>query len=275
MFAIAISRGSLSAASKLAEGLKEKLGGTIVTREEVVRAARSYGLGKTGLREEHILKQHVPGFWERYSDARRHYLACFRAALLDFVLKEPIIYHGNLAHILLNDVPFVLRVRVNAPVENRAKILVDKQGLSETDAIETVKEMDQQRMRWTQFLYDVDTRDPVLFDIVLNLQRMTIDDAVDLTVSEVKKDPFQPTEKSLKIVRDLHLASVAEIALMHSTDTYGLDLKVRADERTGEVVIVRGPVLEEGAVSDDIIRTALRSVKKVREVRIEQDRRIT
>ena len=275
MFTIAISRGSRSAASKLAEGLEARLGGTIVTREEVIRAAKNYGLEKTGLRKEHILKQHVPGFWERYADARRHYLSCFRAALLDFVLKGPIIYHGNLAHILLNDVPFVLRVRVNAPLENRVKMLVDEQGLSEADAVEKINETDEQRKRWVQFLYDVDNRDPVLFDIVLNLQRMVVDDAIGLVASEVGKEQFQSSEESLKIVRDLHLASVAEITLMHSTDTYGLDLKVQADESTGKVVIVRGSALEDSAVLDDAIRAALRSVKEIKEVRIEQDRRIT
>jgi len=275
MFTIAISRGSLSAASKLAEGLRARLGGTIVTREGVVSAAASYGLEETGLREEHIRKQHVPGFWERYADARRHYLACFRATLLDFVLKGPIIYHGNLAQVLLDDVPFVLRIRVNAPLENRVKILVDEQGLSEADAVEKINETDEQRKRWVQFLYDVDNRDPVLFDIVLNLHRLVIDDAIELVASEVGKEQFQSSEKSLKIVRDLHLASIAEIALMHSTDTYGLDLRVRADESTGEVVIVRAPALEDSAGLDDAIRAALRSVKEVKEVRIEQDRRIT
>jgi len=275
MFAIAISRGSLSAASRLAEGLKARLGGTIVIREEVVRAAAGYGLEETGLREEHIRRQHVPGFWERYADARRHYLACFRAALLDFVLKGSVIYHGNLAQVLLDDVPFVLRVRVNAPLENRVKTLMDEQGLSEADAVERITETDEQRRRWTQFLYDVDNRDPVLFDIVLNLHRMVIDDAIELVASEVKKEQFQSSEKSLKIVRDLHLASVAEIALMHSTDTYGLDLKARADESRGEVVIVKGLALEDRAVLDDAIRAALRSVKEIKEVRIEQDRRIT
>ncbi len=268
MFAIAISRGSLSAASKLAEGLQAKWGGTIVAREEVIKAAEAFGLEETGLREEHILGQHAPGFWERYADARKHYLACFRAALLDFVLKGSLIYHGNLAHILLNNIPFVLRVRVNAPFENRVKMLVAEQGLSEADAVAKITEIDKQRRRWVQFLYDVDTRDPILFDIVLNLQRMTIDDAIELVGSEVKKDRFQSSEKSLKIVRDLHLASLAEIALMHSTDTYGLDLRVQADESTGEVVIVRAPELTESAVSDDVIRAALENVKEIKNVLI-------
>jgi len=269
MFAIAISRGSLSAASQLAEGLQARLGGTIVTREEVIRAADNYGLEETGLREEHILKQHAPGFWERYTDARRHYLACFRATLLDFVLKGSLIYHGNLAHILLDDVPFVLRVRVNAPLENRVKMLVAEHGLSEADAIAKINETDQHRKRWVQFLYDVDTRDPVLFDIVLNLQRMVIDDAIEMVAAEVANEQFQSSDKSLKTVRDLHLASVAEIALMHATDTYGLDCRIRADQAAGEVVIAREPS-SESAVPDDAIRAALDGVKEIKNIRIEE-----
>ena len=269
MSVIAISRGSLSAAVKLAEGLQATLGGTIVTREEVIKAAESYGLSETGLREKDIMKQHPPGFWEHYSDARRHYLSCFKAALLDFVLQGSIIYHGNLAHILLNDVPFVLRVRVNAPLENRVKMLIDEQGMSEADAVKKVREMDQQRKRWTQFLYDVDTRDPILFDIVLNLQKMTIQDGVELIASEAKRDHFQPNEASQKIVRDMHLATVAEISLMHSPNTYGLELKVKADATTGEVVVDKSPALEESAALDNDIQAALANVKAIKKVKIE------
>jgi cytidylate kinase len=269
MFTIAISRGSLTAATKLAEGLQARLGGTIVTREEVIRSAENYGLEKTGLSEEHILKQHVPGFWERYADARKHYLACFRAALLDFVLKGSVIYHGNLASWLLNDVPFVLRVRVNAPFENRLQMLMEEQNLSETEAVSRIKEMDQDRKRWVQFLYDADTRDPILFDIVLNLQRMAIGDAIDLVVAEVEKEQFQSSDKSLRTVRNLHLASVAEVALMNSTDTYGLDLVVQADADRDEVVISRGPTLTELAASDDVIKAALEGVKEIKNVRFE------
>jgi len=57
---------------------------------------------------------------------------------------------------------------------------------------------------------------------------------------------------------------------MHSTDTYGLDLRVRADESTGEVVIDRGPALKESAVLDKAVRAALRSVKEIKSVKIEE-----
>jgi cytidylate kinase len=269
MSVIAISRGSLSAAAQLAEGLRTILGGRIVTREQVVKAAEGYGLQEAGLSEKHIMAQHPPGFWERYSDARKHYLICFKAALLDFVLKESIIYHGNLAHLLLNQVPFVLRVRVNAPLENRIKVLMDAEGISEDTAIQKVREIDQQRRRWTAFLYDADYRDPILFDIVLNMEKMTIQDAIELVTSEAKRDQFQPGEESLKIVKDCHLATVAQAFLMHSPNTYGLDLAVDANAATGEVVVHKSPALAESAALDNDIRAALVNVEAVRTVEID------
>jgi len=269
MSVIAISRGSLSTAVKLAEGLSVKLGGRIVTREQVVKAAERYGLQETGLSEKDIMAQHPPGFWERYSDARKHYLTCFKAALLDFVLQESVIYHGNLAHLLLNEVPFVLRVRVNAPLENRVKVLMDTEGISKEAAIQKIREIDQQRKRWTQFLYDADYRDPILFDLVLNMEKMTIQDGIELVASEAKKDQFQPNEESLKTVRNYHLATVTQTYLMHSPNTYGLELKVKADAATGEVVVYKSPALEEIATLDSDVQAALENVEVIKTVKIE------
>lgn len=269
MSVIAISRGSLSAAVRLAEGLRDKLGGRIIAREQVVTAAERYGLEDTGLTEKQILAQHPPGFWERYSDARKHYLTCFKAALLDFVLEDSIIYHGNLAHLLLNEVPFVLRIRVNAPLENRVKCLMEDEGISEEVALQKVKDIDQQRRSWTQFLYDADYRDPILFDLVLNMAKITVEDAIELASAEVAKAQFQPTEEYLRSVRNLHLATVAQTYLMHHPSTYGLDLHVEADADKGEAVIYRSPAPAEGSASESDIRSALADAPAIKAVKIE------
>jgi len=237
MSVIAISRGSLSATKKLAEGVKSRLGYRIISREEVIDSAMRYGIEETGLGETDIMESHPPGYWHERSDERMHYLTCFKTALLDFAVQGSIIYHGNLAHILLNEVPFVLRVRINAPLENRIKLLMEKEGLSKEVAIEKVKEMDYKRRLWTQFLYDAEIIDPIFFDLVLNLERITINDAIEMVVSEVAKESFQPTTESLKVLKDLHLASVVKTYLMRSTKTKALDLNVDADSSTGKVIV--------------------------------------
>ena len=267
MSVIAISRGSLFATKKLAEGLKERLDYKIVSREEVIDTARRYGIEETGLGEKDIMESHPPGYWHERSNERMHYLTCFKTALLDFAVKDSIIYHGNLAHVLLNEVPFVLRVRVNAPLENRVKQLMDEEGISKETAIEKIKERDHKRRLWTQFLYDAEIIDPIFFDLVLNLDRISVDDAIEMVVSEVKKEPFQPTEKSMQALKDLHLASIVKTHLLKSPQTRGLELDINADSSTGNVII-KGHMPEDAyrAVEAQIhqIRSEVKSLKDVK-----------
>ena len=265
MFVISISRGSLRIASKLAEGLKEKLGGKVITREDVIKAAEKYSIHETGIKQDHILRQHVPGFWERYSKAREHYLTCFKAALIDFALEGSIIYHGNLAQLLMKDIPYALRVRVNAPQEDRIKELMKEENVSEEDAKARINTIDTQRKQWTQFLYDVDVQNPILFDMVLNFHKLTVQDAVELVASEVAKKQFQPDEASIKKLKDVHLATVVHTYLMHSPDTYSLDLDIHADSDTGRVIVDKLPSEDRTAI-ENIVRSVLKEVKEVKSV---------
>ena len=268
MSVIAISRGSLFATRKLAEGLKARLGYEIVSREEVIDTAKRYGIEETGLGEKDIMESHPPGYWHDRSDERAHYLTCFKTALLDFAVKGSIIYHGNLAHVLLNEVPFVLRIRVNAPLENRVKQLMDEEKISKEAAIEKVKDMDYRRRLWTQFLYDAEVIDPIFFDMVLNLERIGMEDAIEMVVNEVKKEPFQPTEESLKNLKDLHMASIMKTHLMRSSKTKALRLDVDADSSTGKVIVSGSLPPDANKTREADIHSVLSGIESVNEVEV-------
>ena len=268
MSVIAISRGSLSATKKLAEGLKAILGYKIISREEVIETAEKYGIKETGLGDRDIMEAHPPGYWHNRSDERMHYLTCFKMALLDYAVEGSIIYHGNLAHILLNEVPFVLRVRVNSPLVNRVKLLMEEERISKEAAIEKIKNTDYKRRKWTQFLYDAEIIDPIFFDLVLNLDRISIDDAIEMVVNEVKKESFQPSDDSLKILKDLHLASIAKTYLMGSSTTKALDLDVEADSTTGKVIVSGSIPPDADQTREADIQSVLSDVQLIKEVEV-------
>jgi len=268
MSVIAISRGSLHATKKLAEGLKARLGYRIISREEVIDAARRYGIDETGLGEKDIMELHPPGYWHEHADERRHYLTCFKTALLDFAVEGSIIYHGNLAHILLNEVPFVLRVRVNAPLENRIKPLMEAEGISKETAIEKIRDMDYRRRLWTQFLYDAEVIDPIFFDLVLNLERISIDDAIEMVVTEVGKEPFQPNDESMKALKDLHLANIAKTYLMKSAKTRVLDLDVNADSSKGNVIVSGSLPPDANQTREADILSVLSTIEAIKNVEV-------
>jgi hypothetical protein len=268
MSVIAISRGSLFATRKLAEGLKARLGYEIVSREEVIDTAKRYGIEETGLGDKDIMEAHPPGYWQDRSGEREHYLTCFKTALLDFAVKGSIIYHGNLAHVLLNEVPFVLRIRVNAPLGDRVRRLMDEERIAKDAAIEKVKDMDYRRRLWTQFLYDAEVIDPIFFDLVLNLERIGMEDAIEMVVNEVKKEPFQPTEESLKNLKDLHMASIMKTHLMRSPKTKALRLDVDADSSTGKVIVSGSLPPDANKTREADIHSVLSGIESVNEVEV-------
>lgn len=266
MSVIAISRGSLSGATRLAHGLGKRLGCRVTDREQVLAAAERYGIGDRGLAAQDILTRHAPGFWDDHDDARRHYLACFRATLLDQVLEGPLVYHGNMAHALLTGVPFVLRVRVNAPMENRIEAMMADLGLSRYDTVKRIEVIDNERKRWAEFLYHEDIMNASQYDVVLNLNRVSLDDGIEMVAAAARKEAFQRTPDAIRRVNDLRLATAAEIMLLSDPDTYGLPVAVSGDAARGHVEV--GLSLEAGDAQlvEKQVRAALEGLGGVEEL---------
>jgi len=268
MALIAISRGSLTAAERLAQALGEKTGSRIVSREEVIRAAERYGIGRTGTDGADFEAESLPPSRENRSAVRRHYLACFKAALLDFAAREPLIYHGNLAHVLLNDVPFVLRVRVNAPRRDRIGMLMAERGYDRERAAVEIAEADRRRRRWVQFLYDTADIAPVLFDLVIDMSEITLDEAVRRVSSRIRKSPFRRTGESVSKLFDLRLAACAEVRLLEALPALGSEWQVEARSAAG-LVTVRIPQPAAGGDSLEAeVRNALRDMQGLNRVTV-------
>ncbi len=78
MAIITISRGTFSGGQSLAECIAEKLGYRCISREVLVEAAKQYGVPLEKLSKA---LEDAPGFLERLTTERAHYLACIRVAL--------------------------------------------------------------------------------------------------------------------------------------------------------------------------------------------------
>ena len=127
MAVVTISRGSASGGLLLAQKLGEKLGYEIVSREDVIREAARFGASEETLQEA-LLKP--PTFWDRFKHERRRYLAFVQSALCERARKDRIIYHGNAGHLLLCEVPHVLRIRLIASMPFRIRMVMERQHLS-------------------------------------------------------------------------------------------------------------------------------------------------
>jgi hypothetical protein len=69
--------------------------------------------------------------------------------------------------------------------------------------------MDEDRRKWTRYLYGVDWEDPSLYDLVINLEHISIDQACHLVIGMTKEAAFDlalnPFTANLEV--EVHAAS--------------------------------------------------------------------
>ncbi len=244
MSVITISRGTASGGKMLAECLARKLGYKCIDRDIIVERAAAFGVSQEALRT--ALEQ-PPKFFGQSKHTRYVYLALIQAALTQEVWNGSAIYHGLAGHLLLAGVPHVLRTRIIAPMEFRIRMVEERMKLPRTEAVAYLEKTDQERRKWTHFLYGVDWGDASLYDIVLNLEHVTVEEACETICAMTLLKSFQFTPECEQAMDDVALASRIRANLAIDPATSDLELEVAAHSGS---VIVRGVLLTANQASD-------------------------
>ncbi len=234
MAIVTISRGSFSGGKILAECLAEKLGYRCIDRDVIVEKAAAFGVNQSDLRDA---LEKPPTFWDRFKHKKYVYLTLIQAALTEEVRQGNAIYHGNAGHMLLRGVSHVVRTRIIAPPEFRLSMVEDRLKVGHGEALAYIHRMDSDRKKWTHYLYGVDWGDPTLYDVVLNLEYMDIDEACDIVAAAVKQKCFEQTPESQTAMEDLALASKIRANLAINPSTANLEVEVVAH---GGAVAING-----------------------------------
>jgi cytidylate kinase len=201
---ITISRGSYSRGKEVAEKLALKLGYDCVSRDIFLEASTEFNIPEIKL----VRALHdAPTVLERFSFGKERYLAYLRSALLQHVLKDNVVYHGLAGHYFLQDIPHVLKTRIIADFEDRVREEMKRENISEAEARHVLKKDDEERRKWGLQIYGIDTWDPSLYDMVLHVSRLTVDDAVNIIAQTVQKPVFRTTPTSQKILSNRALSA--------------------------------------------------------------------
>jgi hypothetical protein len=130
-----------------------------------------------------------------------------------------------------------MRVRIIAPLECRIQMAQERLKLDRSQTLSHIHKVDQDRRKWTHYLYGVDWSDPSLYDIVINLEHVSISEACDivsLMAKQMKCYEFTPECQTL--MDDFVLASRVKSRLALNGPTSDLEVEVSA--RGGLVRIV-------------------------------------
>ena len=215
MAVITISRGSFSHGQEIAEKVAEMLGYECVSREILVEAAQLFKVS-----EKKLIRSidDAPNILERMVRGKERYLEYIRAALLEYARKGNVVYHGHAGHLLLTEIPQVLKIRIIADKDDRIKLLQQRENVTKEAAAEVIENEDKNRTQWTRYLYKMDIHDAKLYDIVINIGKLTIEDACDIICVAARSNSYRTTNESKKAVEDLAIASRLRAALLSLCD---------------------------------------------------------
>jgi osmotically-inducible protein OsmY len=226
MAIVTISRGSFTGGVAVAEALAARLGAPCVSREVVRDAAQASGVAEVSLQ---ATLEEPPRFWEKTPGMISAHLNLVRTALLKRAHGGDLVYHGYAGHLLLSGISHVLRVRIIESDESRIEAAMRDKDMTHKQAAQFVKTLDGQLIKWTRFLYGVDWQDPSLYDVVLSLDRVSVDGAAETIAAMTELREFRPTEASRKAFADLLLSSQVWSALTGDARTHAANVRVAAD----------------------------------------------
>lgn len=193
MSIITISKGSYTHGGKLAKRVADKLGFDCISRDILLDISKEFNVPE--LKLIRAIKD-TPSFLDRYTFGREKYIAYIRKAILDYLVKDNIVYHGFAGHFFVKDIPHVLKVRIIADMDERIMYMMKRENVSEEEALRIVEKVDAERKAWSIKLYGIDTWDCRLYDLTINIGKISLADAMDMICQTVKLKAFQTTSKS-------------------------------------------------------------------------------
>ncbi|MDA8402997.1 MAG: cytidylate kinase family protein [Desulfobacteraceae bacterium] len=236
---IFISRGTMAGVHRLVDCLHDHTGVRCISVEDLEKIVNQHGELATRIVEK---LASATSAYAQFSELRWPYIVLLRQAMLEEIRHDNLVYHGYSSHLLLPSLCHFIRVRIEAPMNMRMEMTMQRLGCDEEKAGEYIREKDDQRVKWARFMYAQDIRNTMLYDLTLNMGHMTLNAACGIIENLLKEPDFQATPESRAEVDRLYLATTIEEALVTDTRTSTIEIRAVVDKKDGIRLI--GPYLD-------------------------------
>jgi two-component system, OmpR family, response regulator CpxR len=231
MSVIALFSGSYCHAEEVAQRLAEAVGSQLVDDAFVIEeACRLYRADRDRLQRAMTSKASV---FNKFTHEKERSLATIKVVVAEMLRRDRLLFVGYSTHFIPKDISHALKVCLIADIQYRVKTARELEGLSEKDAQKRIYKGDESRVLWVEHLFQQkDPWAPQLYDMVIPMHAVTIDEAVSLIRQNADKDVLKVNPVSLAAAEDFVLASQVELKLAEG----GHNVQVSAKE--GKVLIV-------------------------------------
>ncbi len=258
---VALTREYGSGGTSISSKVAERLGYEYI-RDQITReAAEVFGVSEDELI---AVVESKPGFWESLAEATRVEFALVASEVYQFAERDNVVIMGRWATLLLKDIQHCVRVRLCARLEARIPRVMARRSVNREEATELIRKADEGSNARIRQFFGVTWGDPLLYDLVINTDRVSLETAVEQIVQLAQRPEFQPTQAARAKLRDLGLEAKINAVLKGERETMRLDLNVIAEN--GHVKLT-GMVFSSPA--KDSVEKLVRGLTGVRSVKNE------
>lgn len=241
---IALTQGMGSLAQDIAEQLAGELQLATLQHEVAEHVASKMQVSRSLISR---LRAGKAGPIERLTTDRGAIAVYTAEEVLETAARGNVVLRGWGATCLLRPVPHVPCVRIMRPFNKRVQWLM---AALDTDDIELaeaeIRRSDHANATRMHDQFGVDWGDPVLFDLVLNTDRLSVDTCVGQIKALLARPEFAETDASRALLQGMALSARVRSALRSHEPTQGVDVMI--DSSAGQVTL-RGIVLQAAELS--------------------------
>jgi cytidylate kinase len=219
---ITVSKCTFSKEREVSEKLAEKLGYECIDKQILFEASEYFKIPEIELSRA---LHESPFFFNCFEYGKQRNLSYISYILLKCVQKDNMVYHGFAGHLFLKDVPHVLKVKIVSSTEDRLAEVMKRETLSEQKARQMLRREDGKRRKWCLRQFGVDNTDMIAYDLVLHLDKITIDAAVNIIAETSQRPCFQNTSQSQEILSDLLNSAKIQTILIEKFPKVGVTSK--------------------------------------------------
>ena len=259
MAVVTISRKSGTGAKDIAMALAKKLQYAFVSKDSIHKEIEEHG--KRWLDRVARLDDHAPTLLERYDQSHASYLALVEHCIYKYALNNNVVILGRGGNYLLENIPYSLRVRITASMEDRGRTLCDRFGIDDAAARKILKQSDHERSLYINRAYHREWNNPDDYDMTLNSGHMRFEELVALIGNAIPARDGLSTPETGETLRRLELASRVKAEIITRFSTFIRTLEVHHD---GTSIVLRGVCLLTREKMQELMETAMRSAESTR-----------
>lgn len=214
MYFITISEMSGTHGEKIAKQVAKKLGYTFYGEEELFKAADEMGF----LDDVKKLNEKGPNLLEKFfSERPKIYLNRLQSVILEVAKKGDAVFFGKGSQLLLHSFDCAFHVLLTGSTEKMVQRVMEENHVSREVAEQMIHRSDHDKKGFVRFAYDEDWLNPQLYDLLINVDKLSFDSAVKIVVDAAKSDDIKACGRdSVRLLGKLSLQRKVESALLEA-----------------------------------------------------------